>query len=153
MGFESSGSGQVIEPLNRQAERMKKRRISLWLSVVLPFILDVLAIGAMVVFVARSGTGSASAWSDTSLIFLMIPMLLLCLIPLVLVGLLIYGTSWLIGWLPGPLGSLESGVRRVNRGMSHVLQSGLRPLIILKALWAAIKTAITRLLGSTGRGE
>ncbi len=146
-------SGPGIDLLNRQAERTKKRRMSLWLSIVLPFILSLAAVAALVFFVARSGMGNASVWSDTSLIFLMLPMLLLCLIPLVLVGALIYGTFWLIGWLPGPLGTVESGVRRANRSLSRVLRVGLRPLITLKAFWAAIKAALSRLQTSARRGE
>lgn len=142
-----------IDLLNRQTERINKRRTSFWLSVVLPFIASVLVVGVLVYLIARSGMGSAGAWADTALTFLMLPMLLLCLIPLALVGVLTYGTFWLIGWLPGPLGTVETGVRRVNRGLSRGIDVGMRPLITVKAFLTAIRVGLSRLQDFTGRGE
>jgi len=142
-----------IEILDRQAARLRTRRRSLWLSVILPFILGVAAVAALVFFAARAPFSAPSAWADTSLVFLLLPMLILCLIPLVITGLLIFGTTKLLAWLPEPLGSLESGVRRVNRSLSKGIRIGLKPLIILKALWAAIKSVFTQLRVFTGRGE
>jgi hypothetical protein len=153
MSMDETMGGAGIEILDRQAARVKKRRSSLWLSVILPFILSVVAVAALVYFVARSPAADPGAWADTSLVFLLLPLLILCLIPLVLAGLLIFGTTKLIAWLPEPLASLESGVRRVNRSLSKGIRVGLKPLIILKALWAAFKSIFTQLLAFVGRGE
>jgi hypothetical protein len=152
MEFEGKDIGQIASPLNRKDERAKKRRRSFWLGIALPFVLGTAALGAGVYLVSRSGVGDASAWADASLSFLLIPMLLLCLIPLALIGALIYGAQKLIGWLPEPMGSLDTGMRRVNRSVRRVMEAGLKPLISIKGFWAAWKAAFAQLRISNRRG-
>ena len=153
MDIDEATRSRGVEVLDRQAARVRTRRKSLWISVILPFILGVFAVAALVYFAARSPIAGPSAWADTSLVFLLFPLLILCLIPLVLTGLLIFGTTKLINWLPEPLDSVESGVRRVNRGLTRGIRVGLKPLIILKAIWAAVKSAFNQLRALVGRGE
>ena len=153
MDIDEATRSRGVEVLDRQAARVRTRRKSLWISVILPFILGVFAVAALVYFASRSSAAGPGAWADTSLVFLLFPLLILCLIPLVLTGLMIFGTTKLINWLPEPLGSVESGVRRMNRGLTRGIRVGLRPLITLKAIWAAVKSAFNQLRAWVGRGE
>jgi hypothetical protein len=141
-----------LERMRRKAERSLARRRSLWLSVLLPFFLGTLGMGALVAWAWTSGTGSASAWADTSLTFLLLPLLLLCLVPFLVLAALSFGLIKLIGWLPDPLDRVDSILRRIERGSERAMRAAVQPMIRVKALSAAVQAGWAR-LGAILRGE
>ena len=141
-----------LEVMRRKAERRRVRRRSLWLSVLLPFFLGLLGIGGLVAWAWASGAGSASAWADTSLTFLLLPLLLLCLVPFLLLGALSFGLIKLIGWLPDPLDRVDHILGRIERGSEQATRAVVQPLIRVKSLGAAFKAGWAR-LGAILRGE
>ncbi|MEJ2013690.1 MAG: hypothetical protein P8X64_15890 [Anaerolineales bacterium] len=141
-----------MEKMQRRAERRRRRRTSLWLSVLLPFLAGTLVIAALVAWAWIGGAGDASAWADTSLTFLMLPLLLLCLLPFVLMLALSYGLGKLIGWLPEPLDKVDHALGQVGRGAEKVTRAAVQPLIRAKAFSAAAVAGWAR-LGEIIRGE
>jgi hypothetical protein len=141
-----------LERMRRKSERRLARRRSLWLSVLLPFFLGTLILGALVAWAWTSGTGSASAWADTSLTFLLLPFLLLCLVPFLVLAALSFGLIKLIGWLPDPLDRVDSILGRIERGSERAMRAAVQPMIRVKALSAAVQAGWAR-LGAILRGE
>jgi len=141
-----------LERIRRSAERRQARRKSLWLGVLLPFLAGTLAIGGLVIWAWTAGVGSASAWADTSLTFLLLPLLLLCLLPFALLLALSAGLIKLIGWLPEPMDRVDHFLGQVERGTGRAARAAVQPMIKASALWAAV-VAGWAWLGSTLRGE
>jgi len=141
-----------IEAARRRTVRRTARRRSLWLSVLLPFIAGTLVIAAVVAVAWRSGAGTASSWADTSLTFLLLPLLLLCLLPFALLVALSYGLVRLMGWLPGPLDRLDQIMQNVQAGSGKATRAAVRPIIQLRALWAALGAGFERFMHGN-RGE
>ena len=141
-----------IETARRRTTRRAARRRSLWLSVLLPFIAGTLVIAAIVAVAWRSGAGTASSWADTSLTFLLLPLLLLCLLPFALLVALSYILARLMGWLPEPLDRLDQIMQRVQAGSGRVTRTAVRPFIHLRALWAAFGAGFERFMQGN-RGE
>ena len=141
-----------LEMMRRKADRRRARRNSFWLYVLFPFFVGVLAVAALVVWAMDAGIGDASSWADTSLTFLLLPLLLLCLLPLALILGLSYGLFKLIGWLPEPLDKVDHVLGQAAYSTERVSRAAVRPLIRTKAIWAGYKAGVAR-IGATLRGE
>jgi hypothetical protein len=141
-----------MEMMQRKAKRRARRRTSMWLNVLLPFVVGTLAIAALVAWAWLGGTGDASAWADTSLTILLLPFLLLCLLPFILLLALSYGLGRLLGWLPEPLDKIDHALGRVERGTERVTEAAVQPLIHVKAFLAAVAAGWAK-LGEIVRGE
>ncbi|MFV9674800.1 MAG: hypothetical protein ACNYZI_05405, partial [Anaerolineales bacterium] len=74
------------EDVSRPAEKR-----DYWVWIYLPFLIGILVFVGIGLLVVRAGFGSASVWADTSLIFMLLPMILLGLVLLVLLVALVYG--------------------------------------------------------------
>lgn len=90
---------RTTSPSPNPLTRARHRREVLW-QVFVPLLTGVLLVGALAVGIIVSGVGDASRWADISLIWLLVPMLVLALIPLALLVALIYGLALLMGVLP-----------------------------------------------------
>jgi hypothetical protein len=141
-----------LEMMRHRADRRHARRNSLWLHVLFPFFLGTLAVAALVVWAGYSAIGDASSWADTSLTFLLLPLLMLCLLPLALIVALSYGLFILFGWLPEPLDKLDHVLGQVTKGTRRVTSAAVQPLIQMKAIWAGFSAGVAR-IGATLRGD
>jgi hypothetical protein len=109
---------------------------------VLPTLFGVIVLVALIVLLMRRGVGTFSSWADISLIFLLIPLLIVGLIIIgILVALLVLAIR-LYGEIPHlayqayrRMLSLRSGARRVS-GIAA------KPFFILSAARAGIKEGL-----------
>ncbi len=119
----------------------------MWLQVYLPLGLFTLVLAALVTWLWVGGVGDASTWADVALVIVLIPALLMGLVVLAVVLALAVLLGKLIGMIPEPAHRAQSIIRRAERGISRGIDTALRPLLMLSALWTALK-AIGRGLAS-----
>lgn len=124
------------------------RREMTW-QVILPLTLGILIILGLgiwaIVTVAQGGDVSRAA--DTSLIFLLIPVLILSLIPLVLLGGLVYGMVRLLTFLPPMFYTVQGFLLRVQERVQQGADIAAEPVLRINSIgagWQAIKRALRR---------
>jgi hypothetical protein len=127
----------IVGPPPSEPEISPDRRAFI-LQVVLPLFIGLLVLAALIVLVWQSGLGTASAWADTSLIFLLIPWLCVGLLPLVALGALWYGVFKLTTWLPGPLRKGKEYIDLGNRYMRRGMDVAVKPMFTIKGIWAVV---------------
>ena len=117
-------------------------RRSVWLQIYLPLILGGLllaaALGGVVV---AAGGGGFSAWADVSLIFLLLPALLLGLIAGAAVGALAYGVWWLVRESPPYFRLAQDVGQRVARQTRKIADRVVEPMLRAQAAQAQAKAA------------
>lgn len=128
---------QDIE-LPYQKSEIKPDRRTFVLQVLLPLILGVLILAAGIVLLWRAGIGTASAWADTSLIFLLIPWLCAGVFPLVLLAALWYGIFRLTAWLPAPMRAARLFINRAGEYLRRGTDLAVKPIFVVKGAWAVV---------------
>ena len=128
-----------MEPSDQSIE-VKPARRDFLLLVILPFVFGILVLTAGIVLVAQAGIGTASAWADTSLIFLMIPWLCVGLLPLALLMALWYGFFKLTAWLPAPLRKVRKYIELSERQIRRATDAAVKPMFVTKGAWAVVET-------------
>lgn len=133
-----------------QEQKVKPDRRSFLLQVILPLVVGVLALFAAAYLLLRGGVGTASAWADASLIFLLIPWLCAGLIPIALFAGLWYGLFKLTAWLPAPLRKVDGYINRAGRYVRQGTDVAVRPLFVIKGGWAVMMAFVKGLASLFG---
>lgn len=144
-----------------QSDEGKPIRRDFILQVILPFVFGILVLTVGVILLWRAGVGTASAWADTSLIFLMIPWLCVGLVPLAVLGALWFGIFKLTAWLPAPLRKVRNYIGLSGRQLRRATDAAVKPMIVTKGVWAVVEAffkGLGKLIGlnngeSNGRTE
>jgi hypothetical protein len=123
-----------------QRKDLKPTRRTFLLQVMLPLFMGVLIIIAGIVLLWQTGIGTASAWADTSLIFLMFPWLCLGLIPIAIIGALWYGFFKLTALLPGPMRKLQDYIDQAGGYLRRGTDLAVKPIFALEGSWAVVST-------------
>lgn len=134
-------------PVTQAAFRRQVRR-----EVYLPIGLTLFGIGVLVVMASAFSYGTPSAWADTTLILLAIPMAVLLA---VLLSVLVAGSfllTRLVRGVPGLTSGLQQRVERVAGAIQRGSAAASRPVIAPRAVAAALAQA-GRSFRSLFRGE
>ncbi len=134
-------------PVTQAAFRRQVRR-----QVYLPLGLMLLAIGAFIAVAASVGYGTAGAWADTTLILLTVPMAVVLAIMLAALATASYLLVRLMREIPSFTSGLQQGVDRVSGAVQGASDAAVRPVIIPRAIAAAVAEA-GRSLRSLFRAE
>jgi hypothetical protein len=121
------------------------RKAAFW-QVYLPLIVGsaaILGLGVWAVAVAAGGA-DVSRFADTSAVVLIIPVLVFSLIPLALLGLLIYGLLRLIQILPKGTARVRTFLDRVNQGVVNFSEKAVEPILRLKSIRAGLKSVFRK---------
>jgi hypothetical protein len=103
MNDKKTYAGELVERDLARRQHKRDRARLYWLEIYLPVLAGVLVVAGLVYLIWRVGFGSASAWADASLVFLL-PLVMLCgLIPLLLLGALVVAMAFLTPKLPEPM--------------------------------------------------
>jgi hypothetical protein len=116
-----------------------------WRGIYLPALLGLLILGAVIALLWRNGVGTASAWADTAVSFLLLPFLLIGLAFALLLALLTYGVARLIGWIPPQTFQVQQVLFRVGLVARRGSDLAARPFIVLSAINRAVRRAVDRL--------
>jgi hypothetical protein len=119
------------------------RREVLW-QVTVPLIGGVLVLLALAVLSATGGTEQVSRWGDVSLIWLILPMLLVALIFLVITAGLAYGVIWLVRVLPGYARQLQALFETLAVKVKQVSDLAAEPFIRIQSFMAGMQALFNR---------
>ena len=103
MDEKSVYQGELVEVENTRRQHKRDRGRVYWLEIYLPALAGVLVLAGLVYGIWRFGVGSASAWADVSLVFLLPLTMLCCLVPLVVLLALVVAVAVLTPKIPEPM--------------------------------------------------
>ena len=117
-------------------------------QIILPFIIGVvlvLVVVAAIIIVATHSLENLDRWASVSIIWLIIPSLLIALILLVVVVGLLFGITRLLGILPGYSKIARSYFIQAETVVGRVTDQAVEPFLRLRSAWA-----VTRRRGKRG---
>jgi hypothetical protein len=116
------------------------RRQVFW-QVTIPLVLGLLLILGLAVWtvIAVADGESVSLWADISLIYLILPTMLMALIPLLLIAALAYGIIWLNNNLPPYARQAQDAFIRVRVSVQKISDQVVKPIIRLRSAWAGVQ--------------
>jgi hypothetical protein len=135
----SSSSQTNFEDLIPEEDFSSQEKRDDWLWIYIPILIALLLLAVGCIVIVRLGIGTPSAWADTSLIFLILPVMLLGLIPLVLFCVLIFGAYRLSAILPEGFLRAKIALGKVEDATKQVGDTSTRPFLVTQSFWAAIQ--------------
>jgi uncharacterized Tic20 family protein len=127
-------------PLTQRAHRKQV----LW-QITLPLVIAALLILIIAILAAVSGPQGASLWADISLIWLIIPLMIISLILLVLLAGLVYAVIWLVRTLPGYAMQAQNFMIMIASQVERLGNLIVEPVLRVNA-WLASLQALGRSL-------
>jgi hypothetical protein len=124
------------------------RRETIW-QIIVPLIFSIsiiLGLGVWAIVTVAQG-GDVSQAADTSLIFLLIPVLILSLIPLVLLGGLVYGMVRLLKVLPSKFYLVQGLLLKVQERVKQGADIAAEPVLRINSVgagWQTFKRVLRR---------
>lgn len=137
---------EIQSPPWEDPEPRTRRRGRPWLWIGLPLLLGAIVIAGTVVMVFTTGLGTTRIWADVSLIFVLLPLCIMGLIPMLLLIALSYGTGRLLGWLPEPMDQFVQIMERVDRETRRGGGIVAQPMIAFQGLMATVETFLRGLI-------
>lgn len=129
------------EDVSRPAEKRNN-----WVWIYLPLLIGILVFVGIGFLVVRAGFGSASSWADTSLIFMLLPAIILGLVLVVLLGSMVYGIVKLIDIIPVWFTSIRRVFWQVENTVQRTGDIAVRPFTVMKSSWAALQESYSWLV-------
>jgi len=142
MSQDSSLTGPTRNPKTQAAFRRQVR-----LQIYLPLGLGIVAVAGAGIGLALEGVGTASAWADITLVYLLIVALIVGLVALATVGALAFGVGWVIARLPGPAMQAQALIARAAGIVRRGAEAGIRPILVTRSAWASVRVALCALAG------
>lgn len=119
----------------------RHRRDVFW-QVTVPLVVGILlflALAVGVVWSASGNGGAVSRWADISTMWLLIPVLFICLILLVILAGLIYLITWLLGTVPRYAFQLQAWFRLVSRKIHQGSDLAVEPVLRWRSFKAGMR--------------
>lgn len=132
-------------PVRNPATQKSHDRETLW-QITVPLIVGMLVIIAVAALpvVAVSRGGDVSVWGDISLIWLIVPTMFFCLIPLILFAALTYGVTALLGKTPVWMFQLQGFFTKGQGYVRYYGDKAAGQVIKVRANVAKAKTLVGR---------
>ena len=127
-----------LKPADSPTIKLHKRQV-VW-QIIVPFLLVTLILLTLGVWLVWGDTVRARTWADVSIIWLLIPMLLLALASLALFILLIVGTAKLLQVTPRFTARAQQIAGQIASGTRKAADSALRPFVWVEQAGAVIKS-------------
>ena len=133
---------QVRElPEPNPVTRRKHQREVLW-QITAPLVVGLLLLVGMVALLGFNAVVPVSQWAELSTIFLIIPLLILSLVPLALIGTLIYLTIILIPNIPPYARLAQDAIRKVAGYAKQGADMAAEPIILVESLTARLRSLL-----------
>jgi hypothetical protein len=117
----------------------RAHRREVLLQITIPFGIGLVIILVASVLVSLGPDDSVSRWGDTSLIWLIIPQLLVCLLFLILMGALAFGVIWLVRTLPRYTRQLQDLFNRIGLQTRKITDTIVEPVLRIRSFRAKLK--------------
>lgn len=118
----------------------------IWLQIYLPLFVCLLLLIGLVVFFRAGAVGTASAWADASMVFLLMPVILFGLLFALVCIALAIGLGYLIGWLPGNIRKGWEASLHVASAVRRGADLAVRPMISAKGMWFSMRSSIDAIM-------
>jgi len=137
--------GEMQTPFapERNPNTEKTHRREVLLQITLPILVGVLIVIALATLVSSGSTNELGRWSQVTVIWLVLPVLLLSLLVLVLLAALIYGVSLLLGVIPRYACLTQYWFERVEGRVRKGADLAAEPVI----KWQSARASMRRLFG------
>jgi predicted PurR-regulated permease PerM len=123
----------------------KVHRNQLILQIILPILL-VGIIGIILVILSLfAGKEEVSVWSSISLIFLVIPTMVISLVVLLILGFGVYGMSRVLKIIPKYTNQFQEKINKVEMEIRKVSNGVVKPFISIRSAAAGINTIVSKL--------
>jgi len=129
----------MVDHLEVITPSVHKHRHDLTWQIIVPIILVGLIIIAGAVFISLGKTGSISLWSDISLIWILLPVLLMAFFTLIILVAAIYGMARLVKATPRFTSRAQELTWQVSRGIQKVAGATAKPFFWLGQAGAAFR--------------
>jgi FtsH-binding integral membrane protein len=113
--------------------RSAHRKETFW-QIVFPLLVAILVIAAIVAAIVINGVGTASVWADIALIVLIIPAMVIMIFPLIIIVLLIVGSSKMLAIIPGYAHQVQIFFRRIRMRATEYSDIAVKPVIDLLSI-------------------
>lgn len=146
MQNKASSSPAAFDDLYPEDVSRPTEKRDYWVWIYLPFLIGILVFVGIGLLVVRAGFGSASVWADTSLIFMLLPTILLGLVLFVLLVLMVYGIYKLITMIPEWFTSIRRFFWQAENAVQQTGDIAVRPFTVMKSSWAALRESYSWLV-------
>lgn len=133
-------------PSRNPATQAAHKRQVLW-QITIPFLLGLALILAVAVLASLSGPESASLYGDISLIWMILPLLVVLLIGSVIMGGLVYLVVKMIHALPGLAYNVHNLVKIVQGRLTGVADMTVKPVYQIAGINATVTAVFKAILG------
>lgn len=113
-----------------------RRYIRVWIT--LPIVVGILLLSTMVVLIIVLGLGGVGVWADVSLVFLILPVLLVGLLVMVFLGAVLFGIWRLSGWVLPPLRKAQTFTAQAAHSTRRGMDLAAKPVIVASGLAAGL---------------
>ncbi len=118
---------------------------SFFWQITFPILSGGLLLTALTVWMILAASQPAiSRFAEISTVLLVIPVLIASLIPLAILGAMVFGLSWLIGHLPVATGWIQQRVAVLTNVLSRIsnlaVEPVIRPLSLISGLSSLVRT-------------
>jgi hypothetical protein len=117
----------------------RAHRREVLLQVTIPFGIGLVIVLVASVLVTLGPDDSVSRLGDTSLIWLIIPQLFVCLLFLILIGALAFGVIWLVRTLPRYARQLQDLFNRIGLRTRKITDAFVEPVLRIQSFQAKLK--------------
>ena len=117
----------------------RTHRREVLLQVTIPFGIGLVIVLVASVLVTLGPDDSVSRWGDTSLIWLIIPQLFVCLLFLILMGALAFGVVWIVRTLPRYARQLQDLFNRIGLRTRKITDTIVEPVLRIQSFQAKLK--------------
>ncbi len=121
----------------------KHKRQFAW-QILVPFLVMTGLIITGAILIVTGGANQNRVWADVSLVWLLIPALIIALIFLVLIVTIIYGMVKLLQILPRYTGKTQDIFTRISAGTRKVANGSTKPFFWIKQAGAVAKSIFRR---------
>ena len=135
----SSSSPPASNPVTRRAHRRQVLR-----QIIAPFVLVILLLAGAIYFLSQSELASVERWAEISSMLLIAVFVLVLLIPLALVGALIFVTARLIQELPPYARQTQLAIERVKSQVRSSADISVQPMMQIQSFLAMLDSLFGR---------
>jgi len=126
-------------PVTQKAHRQDVLR-----QLTLPVIVVLLVLAGVVFWLIQAGVGDFGLWAQISIVFIILPALIIGLILLVILAGLVFGIGYLLGFLPPYARITQDAIQNVKAQAEAGADISAKPIIQIQSFIAMIDTLLGR---------
>lgn len=131
-------------PPSRDLATSQAHRRQTWIQILLPMIVGAIVILVLAVLVALGTNPDVTRWMSISVIFLILPTVLIGLIVLALFGLGIYLTALLLRKTPLYTRLVQIYIDRLNEAIKNISDKAAQPIVRVDSAVAGVRVLFSR---------